>query len=282
MVSSMETPKDAAAEADRTHYHSHALTRGLQVLTQVAAAGRPVTLADLHELTGQPKSTLVRLLAVLEDQTFVLRVDDRPAFVLGHGVLPVVTAYLDSGTPVDLIRPYVRALAHEIGWTAKYAAFDGAEVVDLCVEFPDRPLYFAGKEGGHSPTYASGSGKAMLAGLADDDVRHHLPAQPFPRLTERTISTERALEAELRRVRDRGYAIDDEECARGLRCVSVAVTVGGEVRGALSVSGAAAELTPEREPSIVATLREVGAELAADTRVAPVLALLVRGAGATR
>ncbi|SDT44017.1 IclR family transcriptional regulator [Jiangella sp. DSM 45060] len=274
----METPTDGAAGADRAHYHSHALTRGLRVLVHVASAGAPVTLTDLHEATQQPKSTLVRLLAVLEEQDFVLRVDDRPAFVLGHGVLPIVTAYLDSGTPVDLLRPHVRALAHEVGWTAKYAALDGVHAADLCVEFPERPLHFTGKEGGRSPAHASGVGKALLAGLTLEEAREHLPAQPFQQFTERTIVTERALEAELRRIRDRGYAVDDEECARGLRCVAVAVRVDGELLGALGVSGPAAELTPEREPHIVATLRDVAGELVADARVGPVLGMFARGA----
>ncbi len=265
-------------ETSTAHYHSQALTRGLRVLVHVAAAGRPVTLTELHEATAQPKSTLVRLLAVLEEQDFLLRVDERPAFTLGHGVLPIVTAYLDSGTPVDLLRPYVRALAHEVGWTAKYSALDGQHAADLCVEFPDRPLHFTGKEGGLSPAHASGVGKAMLAGLALDQAREHLPAQPFHQFTERTIVTERALEAELRRIRDRGYAIDDEECARGLRCVAVSVRVDGEPRGALGVSGPAAELTADRETHIAATLHEVAAELAADARVQPVLAMFARGA----
>ncbi|PZF80359.1 IclR family transcriptional regulator [Jiangella anatolica] len=267
---------ETSASGDRAHYHSHALTRGLHLLVRVATGPGPVTLTDLHETTGQPKSTLVRLLAVLEEQDFVLRVDDRPAFVLGHGVLPIVTAYLESGTPVDLLRPYVRSVAHEVGWTAKYAALDGAASVDLCVEFPDRPVHFTGKEGGRSPAHAAGSGKAMLAALTDDAARDHLPPEPFARLTDRTIITGRALEAELRRIRDRGYSVDDEECARGLRCVAVAIRVGGELRGALGVSGPAAELTPERESQVAATLRDVSADLAADPRVGPALALFVK------
>jgi len=78
------------------NYHTHALTRGLVLLDLLAAVEPPLTLTDMHERTGLPKSTLVRLLAALTEMRFVVRVDDRPAYRLGHKVLALAEAYVSS------------------------------------------------------------------------------------------------------------------------------------------------------------------------------------------
>lgn len=264
----------------RPHYHSHALSRGLQLVRIVASSVEPTTLAELHSTTGHPKSTLVRLLAVLEDEDYVVRVDERPAFTLGHGVLPIVTAYLASGSLVDLVRPHISKLAHETGWTTNIGMLETGNVFHLCVEYPDRPLRFMATEGTYAEAYCSGLGKALLAGLDDDALDEHLPTEPFPARTERTITTREALRAELDKIRADGYAVDDEENASGLRCVAVPVQWGDEVYGALSVSGATGELAPDREEPLATRLNEVARELTADSRLRSALALLARREGA--
>lgn len=222
----------------------------------MAVADGVTTLGSLHESTGLPKSTLVRLLAVLEDENYVLRIDERPAFKLGHGLLAIAARTLMDANVSEVVRPTLRSLAEQTGWTVNFGVLEGPNVVHLCVAFPDRALRFMSSEGDAVPAYASGLGKALLAELAEEDLPRHLPDEPFPSFTENTLTTMRTLRSDLERVRDRGFALDVEESVVGLRCVAVPARDGDLVLGSLSVSGAAAEFDPDTDQDVAGRLYE--------------------------
>lgn len=268
------TTSDAAAA--KAQYNSHALLRGLGILDAVAAGGEPVSFSRLHEITGQPKSTLVRLLAVLEAAEYVVKVDERPAYRLGHAMLPIVAGYFQSGSLSEVVRPHLRRLALSTGWTANFGILDGDQVRHLGVEFPDRPLRYTTAEGTLAPTYCTGLGKAILSALPEKDARAAAPRGSYPALTAYTLTSWSALSAELAAIRDRGYAIDAEEASIGLRCLAVPVVTEQGVLGALSVSGPAGESDDERDGAFVAALLDSRDELLRERGLETALGLTVR------
>jgi IclR family transcriptional regulator, acetate operon repressor len=199
------TERDGNSKRD---YHSHALSRGLNLLRAIATQDTPTTLAALHETTELPKSTLVRLLAVLEDEDYVIRVDERPAYRLGHALLPITIGYFETGSVADLVRPHLKRLAADTGWTANFGILEGSEVLHLCVEFPQRPIHYTAAEGSLAASYCSGLGKALLAVFDDANIPAVVPVEPFAAITPNTLTTRKALLAELASVRDQGFAVD--------------------------------------------------------------------------
>lgn len=225
------------------NYHANALARGLSVLEYLADAAGPPTLSKLCKETGLPKSTLVRLLAVLTELEYVVRLDDQPSFRLGHKVQSLAQGYERNLDVRSLASREMRSLATDTGHTANLGVLDGTQVVHACVEESGRPLRFTASVGSRDDLYCTGLGKVLLAGLDPDDVAARVPAEPFPAHTDSTHTTMPALQADLRRIRRRGYAVDDHERSAGLRCVAVPIVFDGRVLAALSVSGPAAEFT---------------------------------------
>lgn len=258
----LESMQGAEGET-KPHYHSHALSRGLETIRAVAAHEEPTTLTGIHEATGYPKSTLVRLLSVLEAQDYLIRVDERPSYRLGHALLPIAAGYFKAFSGADLLRPHLAALAKTTGWTANLGTLDGTRVLHLCVEFPDRPIYYTTSEGSFAPAHCTGLGKAMLSRLDEQDALKMLPPEPFERLTKHTIITIARMREELEHTRERGYAKDVEEADPGLSCLALPIVDNGTLLGAVSVSGPSGETSAEQEASAVASLREARASLLA-------------------
>lgn len=254
-----------------SNYHTQALTRGLQLLELFSSSRPPVTFIEIHENSGLPKSTLVRLLSALTEADFITKIDERPAYRLGHKVLTLADAYVSSLDISDLAGDYLDTLATVARQTANIGVLDGTDVLHVCVRTPNRPLRFEQPTGARSPAYCAGLGKALLAALDAAELPAHLPPAPYPRYTDRTITTQAELDAELRRTKRRGYAVDDNENSVGLRCVAVTLSHEGETLGALSVSGPSGEFGQSDQRRYVEALSETAEKLMSDPDVVAVL-----------
>ncbi len=112
------------------------------------------------------------------------------------------------------------------------------------------------------PAHASAAGKAILAWLAAHECADRLDHMEFPRLTAKTITTRLAFEAELRRVRQSGCAIDNEEHLIGIRCISAPVFAqAGQVIAGLTVIGPTGHMTTRKLRALRAPLIELARDL---------------------
>jgi DNA-binding IclR family transcriptional regulator len=246
---------------ERANYHVAALTRGLVILRVLSGAGSPLGLAALQEKTTIPKSTLVRLLSVLAGQDYVVRVDETPSFWLGPSVMPLAEAYASALDVTTTAGDILERLAASCGQTANVAILDGADVVHLCVVEPDRPIRFRSSTGSRDGAYRTGLGKVLLAFTALDELDEHLPAEPFPGLTRRTITKRRDLVTELEHVRRAGYAFDNEEGDTGVCCLAVPIRRGSDVVAALSVTGPTGEFAGPAREALLPSIREAALNL---------------------
>lgn len=255
------------------NYHAHALARGLALLELLANGPQPMTLTEFHRRTKMPKSTLVRLLAVLTEAEFIVRVDERPAFRLAHKVLTLSTAYVASLDVSETAGAYLASLSEQTGHTANLGILDGDQVLHLCVHEPDRPIRFTAMAGSRASAYCTGLGKVLLANVPADRLALHVPEEPFPPRTEATVTTTEGLTKELRKIQRRGYAFDDNEWSIGLRCLAVPVPIADVGIAALSVAGPAAEFVNDRHAGYLESLREAASAMAADADLVAVLSI---------
>tara|TARA_B100000519_G_scaffold13659_1_gene10322 strand:- start:100588 stop:101421 length:834 start_codon:yes stop_codon:yes gene_type:complete len=258
-------------ERHATSYQSQGLVRALRILRTLGTTERAMGLADLSLALELPKSTLVRLLAVLEEQGFVYRSGNPPKYTVGHAVLEISETYRRQADTAEVAAPYLRELAASTGLTANIGVLEGRWVLHVCVEEPDRPLRFRSSAGSLDHTYCTGLGKLLLSRIAPDRVDDHLPAGPLAAFTPHTLTTREALDTEFERIRGQGYSLDDEERDIGVICLAVPVPSDTDVNAAVSVSGPAGELSPERRGELLPTLQSVAGDLAANARFLPSL-----------
>ncbi len=244
--------------------HVQSLTRGLMLLERLAEERYGIALTDLAHRVGLAPSTTHRLLKSLEKMKFVRQDEERGLWYVGVRAFSVGTAFLRDRDFVGVARRYMRRLMEESGESVNLAVLDAGEAVFLSQVECRQMMRALAAPGGRVAVHCSGVGKALLAALPEAEIAAILHRRGLPRLTAKTIDTPARLMAELALTRERGYALDDEEQAVGLRCVAAAILDEyGEPLAAISLSGPTARIVDERIPELAALVRKAAAEITA-------------------
>ena len=254
-------PRQAPREGSR---HVQSLTRGLTLLERLSEERHGISLTDLAHRVGLAPSTTHRLLKSLEKMRFVRQDEERGRWYVGVRAFSVGTAFLRDRDFVTVARRFMRRLMEESGESANLALLDAGEVVFVSQVECRQMMRALAPPGGRIGAHCSGVGKALLAALPDSEVAQILHRRGLPRLTANTIDTPARLRRELALTRGRGYALDDEAQAVGLRCVAAPIyDEYGEPLAAISLSGPKARVTDERIPALAGLVKRVAAEITA-------------------
>jgi len=239
--SSRRPPASPAAARDPSRVQS--LTRALALLDTLAETADGMTLSDVAQIVGLAPSTAHRLLTTLESQRYVRFVPGEGLWQVGVQAFVVGQAFRRSRDVVTLARPHMRHLMEESGETVNFYIEEGGEAVCMAQVECRQMMRAISRPGGRVKLHCSAAGKAILAALPTSDVARILQTHGLPRVSEKTLDTPKKLKGDLERIRERGYAVDDEEHAVGLRCVAAPILdEDGKPLAALSISGPLARI----------------------------------------
>jgi DNA-binding IclR family transcriptional regulator len=238
--------------------------KAMTVLEALVRAGAPVTLAELMALTGVPKPSLHRTLALFEDAGFVTREPTGRAYSVGPRLAALGLAILTHDSVATQRRTVLRKLVADIGETCNLSMLRKGELTYLDRVEADWPLRLHLPVGSTLPPHCSASGKLLLAFKPAAERAALLAAMPLTRFTDRTITDRNLLAGELDRIAAVGYAVDNEEYVLGVACVAVPVRlVDGEVIAAVAVHAATARLPLTRAIDFVPMLADAARQIAA-------------------
>lgn len=236
--------------------------RTVEVLEYLAVRqNRPVRLRELSEALDVPRSSLHALLRTLATHGWVRADSTGTLYGIGIRALLAGTSYLDSDPYMPLVVPFLDELREQLDETFHLGRLDGDDVVYLATRESSQYLRPYSRVGRRLAAYTTSLGKAILADQAPETWDEHLP-DPLKALTAHTITDRAELEADLRRTRERGYAIDNQENSLGLRCFAVALHYTDPATDAISASIPIARLSERREAEVVGALRLVGDKIA--------------------
>jgi DNA-binding IclR family transcriptional regulator len=252
-MTSAEPPETAAGNGQRPRVQSAA--RAVNIILAVAESENGLTTKEISERVGTGRQATYHLLHTLVEAGMLTR-DGRSRYLLGLRVGTLAEGFARQLAPADHLAPMVRGLAQETGETAYASGWWSGEIAVLTVTRGTSPVQAAeATQGAIGMAHARASGKLLLAYATPSVRADYFEKHPLTPATPNTITDRGEFEAELERVRERGYAIDEEEFALGLCCV--AVPLGGEFSPyAVSIS-APRERFLERRDQYLAALRRV-------------------------
>lgn len=208
---------------------------------------------ELAEEVGVDKSTVHGHLNTLRRNNLVVKTGTK--YRLSLEFLALSEHVKDQIGPYDIITEEVDELAAETGEVAQFATEEQEQVVYVYKSEGENAVRVLSSPGHRTGFHHTALGKAILAHMRDQRVENILESTELTPRTDRTITDPAVLRDQLEEVRERGYAIDDEETVPGIRCVAVPVVIGDpEVLGAVSVSGPASRMNDERIESELSTL----------------------------
>jgi IclR family acetate operon transcriptional repressor len=225
---------------DKTDQNTvQALDRAL-VLLEHLAQGPGRTLSDLAEETGQAVATTFRALQTLQAHGMVEVEEPGQLWHIGAGAFRIGTAFLRRTKVVERARQPMDQLMRETGETANLGVEVRGEVLFLAQVETSEAIRAFFPPGTKGPMHSSGIGKALLAWYPEERVAAIIARQGLEKFTSLTITSDTALMRDLARTRERGFAIDDQERAKGMRCVAAPIfNAYAEPVAGLSVSGPA-------------------------------------------
>lgn len=238
--------------------------RTLAVLDIVAEFGRPVRFAEIMPKAGLPKATLYRFLQVLAHQDMLAFDDARQTYAPGMRLVRLAHSAWAQSSLAPIAQDVLDRLARDLGQTVHLAQLDNGAVLYVDKRNARQPVEMFAQSGKVGPAYCTGVGKAMLAHLPEDRLVAAIARQSFHAHTARTLTTPDALRAELVAIRERGFALDDEEHEIGIACIAAPILSGnGRVMGAISVTTTTDVTSRDQLLALAGPVKEAAAQIAA-------------------
>jgi IclR family transcriptional regulator, KDG regulon repressor len=233
----------------------------LGVIELLMRSDAPLSARAIADIVGINRSTTHRAINTLMHRGWVERVPNASAYRLSIKFLALAHVVTQDRSFLKEVRPALEALSTLCRETVHVGVLDGLEILHVDKIDSLERVGVASKIGSRGPAHTASLGKALLAASSDQVVEEYIARATAGRGPVRLADPE-AFREEIALTRRRGYAIDDEEDAPGVRCLGVAIRgAGGAPLFAISVTGPSARFTLERVTAAAPRVVEIARQL---------------------
>jgi IclR family pca regulon transcriptional regulator len=228
-------------------YTVETLLRGLDILILFTRETPSLTLTEITHRTGLNKATVFRFVATLEQAGYLVRDPETKRYTPGLKVLQLGFAAISSLELRQVARPFLEELSQRVGETVSLSILDGTEIIYVDRVRNRQIVGVVLGLGSRLPAHCTSMGKAMLANLEHVELEDRLGQAALRPCTPKSLVDSGTLNSELEKIRQQGYAINDEELEIGLRAVAAPIwDSSNKVCGAINVTGSAAMISSKR------------------------------------
>jgi DNA-binding IclR family transcriptional regulator len=242
------------------------LDKSLQIIEVLSKNPQGATLSELSNVLGFPKSTIHHMLSTFLPYDYVTKNPETKKYCLGFKFLSIGKVILDNIDVRRIANKYLRELHEECNETVHLAILrDGKAIYIDKIEKPGG-LSLATYLGFATDPHAAAGGKILLSELSPRAIGEMYKDTPLKKYGKKTTTSLNRLLRELEKVREQGYAIDDEEYYEGVRCIAAPIRAGGRIVAALSITGSIFTMTMKRierelKESAVRTAERISSEM---------------------
>ncbi|WP_251447926.1 IclR family transcriptional regulator [Vermiculatibacterium agrestimuris] len=253
---------------------NQSVEKSLQIIEILAKERSPMRLQDIAAACGMPASTVLRMLNTLLVYGYINQDPVSLQYSLSLKFAQIGSVVCETVSLRDIAHPFLVKLSRSCSESSCLAVEENMEVVYTDVQDgPDNMLKIMQRIGKRAPMHATGIGKLLLLNYDNKAIDRYIKEKGLPVLSPNTLTTKKALLEELERIRKQGYAMDNEECELGARCVAAPIRdYTGRIVAGISVSGPLSRLPmtdiEKVAPLVVETAEDISKLLAYDAKAA--------------
>lgn len=226
--------------------------RVLQILLAIASEKEELTLSEISEKTGIPKSTISPILSTMVKLKFLSRKDNMK-YKIGINAFIAGESYLESTSLLEMIKTNMGEIVKECNEICQLGIIQDNKVFYIAKKEPTQSIQLMSYVGKFLPIYSTALGKVLISKKSNEEIRDLLGPTLHP-LTEYTIKDMDSFLEEMEKVKSRGYSYDIQETSLDARCVAVPIEKDNKVIAAISVSVPTFRSSDEKLNSIIEIL----------------------------
>jgi DNA-binding IclR family transcriptional regulator len=254
----------------KTSSKIQSIARALTIIDTLAEARGELALNEIARRLGLAKSTTYGLISTLKDFGYVEQSAFNCKYKLGLRLFEVGSVVAESWEIRSVASPFIQRLLEEVGETVHLGILDKYEVLYIDKRETTGALRIVSQVGMRLPAHCTGIGKVLLAYLSPEARLEVIRVKGLPRYTRNTLTDPKVVEAELAKVRQQGYAIDNEEIMDSLRCIAAPIrNQVGQVVSAISIAGPVSRLRNEQFKKAIRRVIQTAAVISANLGYRP-------------
>lgn len=219
----------------------------LSVLEYLILKQEPVRLLDIAKDMNMTNTSVTRYLNTLMDKEYVEQDQETLKYSATYKIVALANHVRTHTDLKQVARPYLEQLAKFFGESVNISVEENMHSVYIdVIRMSNSSLMTIQHVGNAAPMHCTGNGKILLLNYSDEELDRFIKTQGLPQYTKNTYVTKESLKEELNRIRERGYAYDNEERELGIRCLAFPVyDAQGKVIAGVSVTGPKERMTDE-------------------------------------
>ncbi len=233
------------------------IMKALDIIEFLADGGNvPQRLSDLSSALNMNASTVSRFVSSLMSRGYLRQDIDSGRYYLSLKFCMIADRINANLQLSSLAMPIMRQISRSVNESVCLAVEQNAMVEYIgVVRAQDQLMQTLQRIGNRAPMHCTGIGKLLLCGHTREEVCQIMKTRGMTAFTPHTITDVQVLLGELEKVKENGYALDNEECEIGARCVALPIrNPSGQIVAGLSVTGPIFRLTDRKVTEILPLL----------------------------
>ena len=230
-----------------TSNNNQSTDKVLAIIELLCYSQEPLRLIDIANRLHFNTSTALRFLNSLEQNVYIFKDKETLRYRMTYKICGLASQVSSSTDLIQIASQPIKELSTELRECVCLAVEENYSIIYIYVsDGPGQILRTTQRIGKKAPMHCTGVGKMILSDFSDDKIEEVIALKGLTKYTENTLCTPEALYAELRTIRQQGYAYDNQECEMGARCIAFPIRdYSGHIIASLSVTGPLGRMTDE-------------------------------------
>lgn len=230
----------------------------MHIIEYLADQDIPTRLIDISQALDLNISTTLRFISTLVTMGYVSQDANSAKYFLTYKICAIGNKVSHNTKLNQISESDLRSLSRIVGESVCIAVEQNQQVVYINVfEGSDQMIRTMQRIGNVAPLHCTGIGKLFLLNYSPEELDSFFRQSRLEKYTEHTLTTKSALQTELKKIQERGYAFDNEECEIGARCIAFPIyDYTGKIISGFSVTGPTSRLTDEFVQKWLPTFQE--------------------------